>query len=238
MFGTPTTATASWSGWNREKGGLMARVFDALNRRTLLKLFLALPLIDLLESFLSRLLSSEAHAAAAGTRLAVAKLSQLDKAWSTAPFEYFVKVKGKDLKGDTVREEYLPGLVVRLPDDLARQRGGEPKGKFEVVNLYCTHQRCKTAFIGDVAEVHGMTGQKVEHPVFYCPCHRSLFDASKGAEPMAGSQAKLPLWKFNFEIKGDDLIVTGVDPKVSSWEAGNPGGLSSEYPVRPGERGL
>jgi hypothetical protein len=55
---------------------------------------------------------------------------------------------------------------------------------------------------------------------------------------MEGSQAKEPLWKFNFELKGDDIVVTGVDPKVASWEPGNPGGLSSEYPVRPGERGL
>ncbi len=83
-----------------------------------------------------------------------------------------------------------------------------------------------------------MTGQKLGHPVFYCPCHRSLFDATKGAEPMKGSEAKLALWKFDFEVKGDEIIVTGVDPKTSSWPAGNPGGLASEYPVRPGEQGL
>jgi Rieske Fe-S protein len=125
-----------------------------------------------------------------------------------------------------------------LPDDLAQQRGGGAKGKFEVVNLYCTHQRCKTAFISNADEIQGMTGQKVVHPVFYCPCHRSLFDVTKGAEPMKGSEAKLPLWKFDFEVKGDDIIVTGVDPKASTWDPGRAGGLSSEYPVRPGERGL
>jgi hypothetical protein len=55
---------------------------------------------------------------------------------------------------------------------------------------------------------------------------------------MKGSEAKLPLWKFDFEVKGDDIIVTGVDPKASTWDPGRAGGLSSEYPVRPGERGL
>jgi Rieske Fe-S protein len=216
----------------------MAGVLKVLSRRTLLKLFLVLPFVRFLEGLLSRLVKSDAQAAVAGTRFKVASVSQLDKPWSTASFEYFVKVKGKDTKGDTVREEYLPGLVVRLPDDLARQRGAGAKEKFEVVNLYCTHQRCKIAFITDAADIEGMTGKKVTHPVFYCPCHRSLFDATKGAEPIKGSEAKLALWKFDFEIKGDDIIVTGVDPNVSSWAPGNPGGLGSEHPVRPGERGL
>ncbi|MGH7829839.1 MAG: hypothetical protein ACREP8_06635, partial [Candidatus Binatia bacterium] len=102
----------------------------------------------------------------------------------------------------------------------------------------CTHQRCKTAFIANAAEIQGMTGQKIAAPVFYCPCHRSLFDATKGGAPMEGSEAKLPLWKFEFEVKGDDIIVTGVDPKTAAWNPGRAGGLTSEYPVRLGERGL
>jgi len=216
----------------------MAKIFGALSRRSLLKLFLAVPFVKSLEVLAVRLLGLDAYAAESAPKLKVARVSQLDKPWSTAPFEYFVKVKGKDTKGDTVREEHLPGLVVRLPDDLAQQRGGGAKGRFEVVNLYCTHQRCKTAFISNAAEIQGMTGQKVVHPVFYCPCHRSLFDATKEAEPMKGSEAKLALWKFDFEVKGDDIIVTGVDPKASTWDPGRAGGLSSEYPVRPGERGL
>ena len=216
----------------------MAGIFKALSRRSLLKLFLAVPFVKSLEVLAVRLLGLDAYAAEAAPKLRVAKISQLDRPWSTAPFEYFVKVKGKDTKGDTVREEHLPGLVIRLPDDLAQQRGGGAKEKFEVVNLYCTHQRCKTAFIADPAEIQGMTGQKVAHPVFYCPCHRSLFDAAKWAEPMKGSEAKLALWKFDFEVRGDDIIVTGVDPKASTWDPGRAGGLSSEYPVRPGERGL
>lgn len=217
----------------------MATVLKALSRRSWLKLVFALPFAQYLESLFSRLFGMDSYAAVSEAKLLkVAKVSQLEKPWSTARFEYFVRVKGTNIKGNTIREEHLPGLVVRLPDDLAQKRGGGTKGKFEVVTLYCTHQRCKTAFISDANEVQGMTGKKVENPVFYCPCHRSMFDASKGAVPMEGSQAKDPLWKFDFDVKGDDIVVTGVDPKVSSWPAGNPGGLSSEYPVREGERGL
>jgi Rieske Fe-S protein len=217
----------------------MERVLKTLSRRSLIKLLLALPFAQWLQDLLSQITGSDAYAASSDFKpLKVARVSQLDKPWSTAPFEYFVKVKGKDIKGDTIREEHLPGLVVRLPDDLAQKQGGGTKGKFDIVALYCTHNRCKTAFISDANEIRGMVGKNVANPVYFCPCHRSLFDAAKGAAPMEGSQAKEPLWKFNFELKGDDIVVTGVDPKVASWEPGNPGGLSSEYPVRPGERGL
>jgi Rieske Fe-S protein len=216
----------------------MSQVFMYLSRRSLMKVLLALPLAEFLHPLISRLTAMSAHAADSPANLKVAKVSRLAKPWSTASFEYFTKIPGKDVKGETIREEYLPGLVVRLPDDVAQQRGGGVKGRFEVVNLYCTHQRCKTAFIKDSTEIQNMIGHKVDHPVFYCPCHRSLFDATKGAKPMKGSEAKEALWKFNYEVKGDDIIITGVDPKTSSWPAGNPGGLASEYPVRPGEPGL
>ena len=216
----------------------MSRGLRDLNRRSMLKLLMALPFVKFFERLILHLSGTDARAAVPPANFKVAKVSQLEKPWSTASFEYFIKIKGKDVKGDTIREEYLPGLVLRLPDDVAQQRGGGVKDRFAVVNLYCTHQRCKTAFIKDPSEIAGMTGQKIVHPVFYCPCHRSLFDATKEAEPIKGSEAKEALWKFNFEVKGDDIVVTGVDPKTSSWPAGNPGGLASEYPVRPGEPGL
>lgn len=218
----------------------MTRMFQTLtlSRRGLLRLFLALPVVRLVESFLGPVLGTGRKVSMAATAVKVAKLSQLDKPWSTAAFEYFVKVKHKNLKGETVNEEYLPGLVIRLPDELAQKKGKGAKGKFDVVNLHCTHQRCKTVFITDLGEIHALTALKVEHPVFYCPCHRSLFDPTKEGEPMKGSPAKLPLWKFDFEIKGDDILVTGVDPKAATWDPGNPTGLTSEFPVRAGERGL
>lgn len=50
--------------------------------------------------------------------------------------------------------------------------------------------------------------------------------------------AKGPLWKFEFDVKGDNILVTGIDPKASQWEPGPQGQLFSEYPVRPGEPGL
>lgn len=210
--------------------------FDFMDRRRLLKLLLALPLANTVEGWLTRLLESgTAHAA---SELKVAKVSQLDKPWSTASFEYFVKVKAKNLKGEAVNEEYLPGLVIRLPDDVARKRGAGPKTRFQVINLYCTHQRCVTAFIPDPNEIYAVSGRKPEGPAIFCPCHMSIFDVTRDAAPTPGSPTQVPLWKFTFEVRGDDIVVTGLEPGAAAWEAGSRGGLSSEYPVRPGEKGL
>lgn len=208
------------------------------DRRKLLKLAFALPLVNFFGGgFLNRVLGSGPRPALAAGELKVAKVSELNRPWSTAAFEYFIKVKSRNVRREAVNEEHLPGLVVRLPDEVAQSRGTGAGAKFQVVNLYCTHQRCKVAFIADPGEVHGMTGNRPAGPVFFCPCHQSLFDP-KDARPMAGSRAKDPLWKFDFQIRGDDIVITGVDPKAAVWDPGSAGDLSGEYPVRPGERGL
>jgi Rieske Fe-S protein len=216
----------------------MKGIFRTLTRRNLLKLFFVLPLVRLFEELLAPFFGAGRSAAVAGAApLRVAKLSQLERPWSTVRFEYSMKVKAKSTVGETVNEEHLPGLAIRLPDEIAQKRGGGAKAKFQVVNLYCTHNRCRTTFVPDPAEIEPMLGSKPTGPVFYCGCHQSLFDAAQDAKPILGP-AKQPLWKFEFDIKGDDLIITGINPKAAVWDPGRAGGLSSEYPVRPGERGL
>lgn len=215
----------------------METILCSLKRRSLLKLFFILPFVKFLEGLASRLLGADALAAVSETRLKVAKLAQLEKPWSAVRFEYSMKVKAKSTVGESVNEEHLPGLAIRLPDDIAKKKGEGAKAKFQVVNLYCTHNRCKITFVPDPAEIETMLGQKPGGPVFYCGCHQSLFDPAQDAKPILGP-AKEPLWKFEFDIKGDDLIVTGINPKAAVWNPGRAGGLSSEYPVRSGERGL
>jgi Rieske Fe-S protein len=216
----------------------MERIFRSLTRRDLLKFVLALPLVRFVEDLLAPFFGPARNSAlAAAVPLKVAKLSQLERPWSTARFEYFMKVKAKSTAGDTVNEERLPGLVVRLPDEIAQKRGGGPKSKFQVVSLYCTHNRCKADFIADPGEIEAMIGTKPPGPVYYCGCHQTIFDIGQEAKPINGP-AKEPLWKFEFDIRGDDLVITGIDPKAAIWNPGRAGGLGSEYPVREGERGL
>lgn len=115
--------------------------------------------------------------------------------------------------------------------------GGGIKGKFYAVNLHCPHERCVTAYLADKSEIRAVSDINAKNPVAYCPCHRSVFDLAQQGRAIKGP-AKEPLWKFDFDIKGDDIVVTGLDPKASIWEPGRAGGLTSEYPVRPGEPGL
>ncbi len=197
----------------------------------MLKLLLALPFVK----WLVRLGSEEALAS---TPLKVAKVSELKEPWSSVRFIYRLKIKSKDVyKKDITIEESVPGLVVRLPDGLAEKRGGGPKGRFYVVDFHCTHERCMTAYITDKNEVQAVSAVDAKNPVAFCPCHRSVFDLAEGGKPIKGP-AKDPLWKFEFDVKGDDVIVTGLDSKASQWDPGRPGALGAEYPVRPGVPGL
>lgn len=216
----------------------MARIFRVLSRRGLLKLFLALPFVRFLENYLAPIIGLGTNVAAAAAPLKVAKVSELKQPWSSVRFTYSVKVQTKDVyKKEMVTEESIPGLVVRLPDALAEKRGGGVKGKYEVVNLHCSHERCVTAYITDGKEIRAVADIEAKNPVAYCPCHRSVFDLAEKGKAIKGP-AKTPLWMFEFDIKGDDIVVTGIDPKASIWDPGRPGGLTVEYPVRPGEPGL
>ena len=214
----------------------MNNIFDSASRRSVLKLLLALPLIHLLQRFFSpRRAESAAESAAF---LKVAKVSELGQPWSSAQFTFVTSIKSKDVYGkEAVHTEHIPGVVIRLPDDLAQNRGGGAKDRFYVVNLHCTHERCATAYITDKDEIRAVSTLDAPNPVAYCPCHRSVFDLAADGKPIKGP-AKEPLWKFNFDIKGDDIIVTGRNPEASIWTPGRVGGLTSEYPVRPGEPGL
>jgi Rieske Fe-S protein len=213
----------------------MEKILRPVGRRGLLQLVFALPLIH----FLERLFGKKTRAGEAPrAQLKVAKVSDLKAPWSTRPFDYRLKVKTQDVyKKEVVTEETVPGLVIRLPNDVAQRRGGGSKARFEVIDLHCSHERCVTAFIADRREARAVADVEPKGAVAYCPCHRSVFDLTQEAKPIKGP-AKAPLWKFDFDIKGDDIVVTGIDPKASQWAAGNLGGLMAEYPTREGEPGL
>ena len=213
----------------------METIFRLVSRRGALKLFLALPLLNFLEKLVDK---NPQAAEATRAQIKVAKVSDLKTPWSTRPFEYRLKIKTQDVyKKEVVTEETVPGLVIRLPDDVAQKRGGGAKARFEVIDLHCSHERCVTAFITDPKEAQAVANVEPKGAVAYCPCHRSVFDFTQEAKPIKGP-AKAPLWKFDFDVKGNDIVVTGIDPKASQWASGNLGGLMAEYPTREGEPGL
>lgn len=201
-------------------------------RRGVLKFLAAIPLIGALVPMFSN------PAGAAGGKK-VAKLSQLAKPWSTVSFRYKARVSqtvasGKEVVGD----ENIPGIVIRLPDDIAAKRGGGEKAKYAVIDLHCSHRRCETNFISDTKELYAITGRKFDRPVILCPCHFSIFEIDNGLKPAKGARANKPLAEFLYKIEGGEILVTGLPKGASEFGSGRLGSPSGEYAAPKGSRGL
>lgn len=205
----------------------------ARTRRWFLKFLATVPLIGSVVPMFSR------AAGTAGSKK-VARLSQLAKPWSTVSFRYKAMISQKLASGKEVMgEENIPGIVIRLPDDIAAKRGGGEKAKYLVVDLHCTHYRCETQYLTDQKEFYQLSAKKMNAPAaILCPCHMSVFDVADEVKPRKGSRAKKALAQFNFDVKGGEIVVTGLPKGASAFKPGRRGSLGSEYPVRPGEPGF
>lgn len=201
-------------------------------RRTFLKMIAAIPLVGTLFPFVGK--------ARASGRLRVARLSQLSKPWSSVTFRYPTVIPQKlATEGREDVEEKIPGVVVRLPDDIAAKRGGDEKAKYYVIDLHCTHYRCETIYLTDKTEFHQVSGKPLDRAAaILCPCHMSVFHLENGLKPAKGSRAKKPLVEFHYEIENGEIVVTGFPPGASQFKPGRFGSLGSEYPVRRGEPGF
>lgn len=204
----------------------------ARTRRWFLEFLATVPLIGSVVPMFSR------SAGAAGSKK-VAELSQLTKPWSTVGFRYKAMVSQKLASGKEVMgEENIPGIVIRLPDDIAAKRGSGDKAKYAVIDLHCSHRRCETTLIRDTKELHAITGRKFDRPAILCPCHFSVFEIDNGLKPTAGARAKKPLAEFHFEIQGDALVVTGLPMGASKFGSGRLGSPGGEYSSPIGSVGL
>ncbi len=104
----------------------------------------------------------------------------------------------------------IPGAVVRTPTD-----GG--LAEFVVFSRVCPHLGCVFNFVpveDEVARGYNYTpnaGQKV----FACPCHLSVYDPmqvdSKGRGKVVSGPAPRSPFKFNFEVKGDQIVVRSLE---------------------------
>lgn len=112
-------------------------------------------------------------------------LDRLQSPWDSVPF--------------TFGAEALPGLGLRLPG-----------GMLVVLSRVCPHQKCFTDFIKDPAQVLRETTYEPSGPVLVCPCHASIFDLLDGGKVIFGP-APRPPDRFKFEIKGDKVVVTGLE---------------------------
>jgi Rieske Fe-S protein len=130
--------------------------------------------------------------------------------WS---FKYFMfQEANREYTSVSEQIKTIPGAAVRLP---TTDENGLPK--FVVFSRVCPHLGCVFNFVPNEAEVasgYNYTpdpGQKV----FACPCHLSVYDPmqedTKGRGKVVSGPAPRSPFKFNFEVKENQLVIASLE---------------------------
>jgi len=171
---------------------------------------------------------------ARGEAISVAKLSEVAKPWD---FKYFVfSQKYPQYTPEGFKAASVPGVVIRLPSKLklydtasgrgplswVRGIGKTPKvteTDVVVFSRICPHLGCIFNYVADYREVTSGYGGFVpppnrRHALMACPCHLSIYDPADSQLPgrVLSGPAPRPPRTFLFEIQGDDIVVTDVEP--------------------------
>ena len=150
---------------------------------------------------------------AASKPLPVAKLSELSEPWSSKEFLFNLQTVEYTPRGKQVSK--IPGIVVRLPDDVAEKSNNGQK--YVCFQRICTHLGCVFRFETNPDEVAKGFNYRPDDAVFACPCHLSVFALTKRDEAwgtvgkVVSGPAQRPPRKLEFEIKNDEIVVTGAE---------------------------
>jgi len=204
----------------------------AINRRTLIRALLGMPVLGGLLVWLNPLLRFVKPTAGPGELapaperpisqpLLVGLIDEIPEPWSYREFVY-VQETPEYTRHRTQRSE-VPGFLVRLPDtapgiEVTRPDGS--KAKILVVSRICPHLGCIFEFVTDLDRLR-TTYQfpRAEKPHFACPCHLSVYDLmdtqTVGGRPLQGrvvsGPATRPPRAMAFTVNNDQVIVTGVE---------------------------
>lgn len=160
---------------------------------------LASPLLRLFKPTFRPFRLFEPSPPASGDPVAVATLSSLGP-WGSALFEFIQRTQV--YSRHKYQESRIPGVIVKLPD-----------GTLSCYSRICPHLGCTFKYETDTEAVKKGYDYRPDRPVYACPCHFSVFDVQTGTPlsgPLVGT-AKRPA-KFLYELRGDDIVVTGLEP--------------------------
>jgi Rieske Fe-S protein len=141
----------------------------------------------------------------------VFNLSEFPTPWSFMPFTFSQQAKEYTFKH--FQASKIPGFVVRLPED----KNGKPD--FIIVNRICPHMGCVFNFLPEPSEAAAYNYPAAKNPMFACPCHLSVYDPLQTQEvdgkqirgKVVSGPAPRPPRMFNYEIQGDQLIITSLE---------------------------
>lgn len=198
---------------------------------------LASPLLRLLKPNVERLdplppdpeiglLAPTIHDRPRGEAIVAANLSEVSKPWD---FKYFVFAQRyPQYTPEGFKVANVPGVVIRLPYKIrlplgwAQSIGKEPKvieSDLIVFSRICPHLGCIYNYVPNYKEITAGYGgyappPQRQHALMGCPCHLSIYDPADQQTPgrVLSGPAPRPPRTFLFEIQGQNIVVTDVEP--------------------------
>jgi len=210
-----------------------------VKRRRFLKLATAVPVVGALAALTSPLLrmlkpnvtkfnilAPTAQDTPQGDVIVAASLAELRQPWD---FKYFVFTQRyPQYTPQGFKAANVPGVVIRLPYQVqlplqwARSVGQEPavrRSDIIVFSRICPHLGCIYNYVPNWREVTAGYGGYVppdprQHALMACPCHLSIYDPADRDVPgrVLSGPAPRPPRTFLFEIRDNNIVVTGVEP--------------------------
>jgi Rieske Fe-S protein len=205
----------------------------ALGRRGLLKWLVALPVLGGLIALLSplfryfkpndgpwQIFTIDPDLPKGGAQV-VGRTTALAKPYDFFYFTYVQKFVQYDPTG--YKAANIAGMAVRLPTKVKFVNASGfvgYKGETDVVlfQRICPHLGCIFNYIPDFHEVTAGYGGYVppdfeKHALMACPCHLSIYDPSFPNDPgnVISGPAPRGARYFEFEIRGEDIVVTGAE---------------------------
>lgn len=210
-----------------------------VDRRKFLKLATALPVVGGIIATVSPLLrllkpnvkrfeiyAPTKNDAPRGDVIVAATLSEVARPWD---FKYFVFTQRyPQYTPEGFKAANVPGVVVRLPYKIrlplawVGDVGLEAKvteSDIYVCSRVCPHLGCIFNYVPNWEEVTAAYGGYVpppnrRHALMACPCHLSIYDPADRDVPgrVLSGPAPRPPRTFVFEIQGENIVVTVVEP--------------------------
>lgn len=213
-----------------------------LDRRRFLRFITTLPVIGAAAAFLSPLLRllkpnvkpfevlyspTKPSDIPVGESAIAATLSEVAKPWD---FKYFVFTqKYPQYTPEGLLSANVPGVVIRLPQkiklpwswaaEINKPQFVGQENDLIVFSRICPHLGCIYNFVGNWQEVTAGYGGYVppearKHALMACPCHLSIYDPADPTQPgkVLSGPAPRPPRTFLYEIRGEEIVVTDVEP--------------------------
>ncbi len=132
-------------------------------------------------------------------------LEAVSTPWQPVPFK--AEAVAPASGATAVRRVLMSGVLFRRAAPGARP-------ELSALCLTCTHEQCQVDFIAQPATLP-RTDVVINHPVFLCACHSSVFDARGDGAWIAGP-APRGLYRFRLRIDTDTVVIDEVEEDALS----------------------